>query len=82
MPSYKLTYFNAPARGEVSRMLFNLAGVPFEDKRIAFEEWAAMKKRYMSCFVKIEFNYFFKFTFAVLTTTRKWPNGSFTPAIY
>ena len=44
MPSYKLIYFNLPARGEVSRMLFTLAGVPFEDKRIRFEEWPAMKK--------------------------------------
>ena len=44
MPSYKLLYFNAPARGEVSRMLFTLTGVPFEDKRIELHEWPAMKK--------------------------------------
>jgi len=30
---YKLTYFNARGRGEVSRLLFNVAGVAFEDAR-------------------------------------------------
>ncbi|CAJ0932181.1 unnamed protein product, partial [Mesorhabditis belari] len=43
MPSYKLTYFDVRGRGEVPRQLFALAGVPYEDVRITFEEWAEKK---------------------------------------
>ena len=44
MSKYKLIYFDFAARGEVSRLLFALAGVPFEDKRIDLKEWGVMKK--------------------------------------
>ena len=44
MPSYKLTYFNAPARGWSVQNALQSRWVPFEDKRIEFQEWAAMKK--------------------------------------
>jgi hypothetical protein len=42
---FKLTYFNAKARGELSRYLFALAGVPFEDHRIEFADWPAIKDK-------------------------------------
>ena len=34
MPSYKLTYFNAKGRGEVTRQMFKYKNVEFEDNRI------------------------------------------------
>jgi len=45
MPSYKLTYFNGRGRGEISRMLFAAAGVKFEDVRIEFKDWPALKPK-------------------------------------
>ncbi|XP_060066206.1 glutathione S-transferase 3-like [Ylistrum balloti] len=43
-PKYRLTYFNVRARGELSRLLFNQAGVDFEDVRIEQDKWPALKK--------------------------------------
>uniref|UniRef100_A0AC35TK87 Glutathione transferase n=1 Tax=Rhabditophanes sp. KR3021 TaxID=114890 RepID=A0AC35TK87_9BILA len=46
MPSttnYKFSYFDVYGRGEVCRILFNLAGVKFEDKRYTFAEWPEHK---------------------------------------
>ncbi|XP_045165661.2 glutathione S-transferase-like [Mercenaria mercenaria] len=43
MPSYKLTYFNGRGRGELSRMVFAAAEKKFEDKRIEFSDWPALK---------------------------------------
>lgn len=43
MPKYRLTYFNGRGRAEVTRLMFALAGVEFEDKRIQGEEWPALK---------------------------------------
>lgn len=43
MPSYKLTYFDVRGRGEPTRLIFKAAGVEFEDKRVTFEEWGALK---------------------------------------
>ncbi|GMR38232.1 hypothetical protein PMAYCL1PPCAC_08427, partial [Pristionchus mayeri] len=39
MTKYTLYYFNLRARAEVVRQLFALAGEPFEDVRVTFEEW-------------------------------------------
>ncbi|KAJ8021993.1 S-crystallin SL11 [Holothuria leucospilota] len=49
MPSYKLVYFNFMGLGEPIRMLFQIAGVPFEDVRVPGpygdekEEWEKLK---------------------------------------
>ena len=42
-PKLKLTYFNIKARAEPTRLALHIAGIPFEDKRIAHEEWPALK---------------------------------------
>ncbi|XP_077999205.1 uncharacterized protein LOC144452069 [Glandiceps talaboti] len=43
MPQYKLTYFNAKARAEVTRLIFAAAGVEFEDVRVEFADWPPLK---------------------------------------
>ncbi|CAJ0575007.1 unnamed protein product, partial [Mesorhabditis spiculigera] len=43
MPIYRLTYFDAMGRAEPSRLLFALAEVEFEDKRIAARDWPQVK---------------------------------------
>lgn len=43
MPSYKVIYFDSRGRGELPRLLFHAAGVPFEDVRLTKEEFQAMK---------------------------------------
>jgi prostaglandin-H2 D-isomerase / glutathione transferase len=44
MSKPRLTYFDAPAsRGEECRLAFHLAGVDFEDNRIAGDSWASLK---------------------------------------
>ena len=42
-PKLKLTYFNIKARAEPTRLALHIAGIPFEDKRIAHEDWPALK---------------------------------------
>ncbi|GMR30770.1 hypothetical protein PMAYCL1PPCAC_00965 [Pristionchus mayeri] len=44
MPTIKLIYFDGRGRGESIRQLLKLAQVPFEDCRITFEEWIALKR--------------------------------------
>lgn len=43
MPSIKLTYFNIEAAAEKVRLALVMTGTPFEDSRISFEEWGALK---------------------------------------
>ena len=44
MPNtYKLTYFNLTARAETIRLIFAVGGIKFEDNRIEFSAWGAMK---------------------------------------
>lgn len=39
----KLYYFHLNARAEVTRQMFKLASVEFEDIRYSFEEWGKLK---------------------------------------
>jgi len=43
MPSYKFTYFDLRARGELSRYVFLAAGKDFEDDRVARDDWPTAK---------------------------------------
>ena len=44
MGKYRLIYFDIPGRGEVARLLFVLAGVDFEDRRVdKVKEWPTLK---------------------------------------
>lgn len=44
MSKPRLTYFDAPiSRGEECRLALHLAGVDFEDQRIKFADWPALK---------------------------------------
>jgi len=42
-PSIKLTYFDIEGAGEPVRLALTLAGIPFEDDRIKFPDWPAIK---------------------------------------
>ena len=42
-PKLKLTYFDVRGRGELSRFILHHAGREFEDHRITFAEWPALK---------------------------------------
>jgi glutathione S-transferase len=44
MPKLKLTYFDAPGRAEPVRVALSIAGIPFEDHRVPFPEFAALKQ--------------------------------------
>ncbi|XP_046358264.2 glutathione S-transferase 1-like [Haliotis rufescens] len=43
MPTYRYRYFNARGLGEVSRLLFAIAGKDYEDVRFTSETWPAEK---------------------------------------
>jgi prostaglandin-H2 D-isomerase / glutathione transferase len=43
MPNLKLTYFDAPGRAEPVRIALFIAGIPFEDHRVKFPEFGALK---------------------------------------
>jgi glutathione S-transferase len=43
MPNLQLTYFDSPGRAEPVRIALRMAGVPFEDHRLKFPEFAALK---------------------------------------
>ncbi len=46
MTKPKLTYFDAPiSRGEECRLALHLAGIDFDDVRINFADWSAMKEQ-------------------------------------
>jgi glutathione S-transferase len=44
MPNYKLTYFDFDGgRGEPVRIAFHAGGIPFEDNRLSFADFSAMR---------------------------------------
>lgn len=43
MTKYVLTYFDSRGRAEPIRLVFALAGVPYDDKGVSGDEWAKMK---------------------------------------
>ncbi|XP_063314689.1 hematopoietic prostaglandin D synthase [Pelobates fuscus] len=43
MPTYKLTYFNFKGRAELIRYIFAYKNTEYEDVRIEFSEWPALK---------------------------------------
>ena len=45
MSTYKLHYFNARGRGEISRLIFAAAGQKYEDIRFEREQWPSIKSR-------------------------------------
>jgi glutathione S-transferase len=46
MPELKLTYFDFDGgRGETPRLAMSIGGVPFEDDRVKFGDWKALKPR-------------------------------------
>lgn len=44
MPKIKLTYFNIEAAAEKVRLALVMTGTEFEDNRISFEDWGALKE--------------------------------------
>ncbi|TMW59774.1 hypothetical protein Poli38472_004843 [Pythium oligandrum] len=45
-PKIKLTYFNGAARAESIRLAFYIGNVPFEDVRLSFQEFGALKETF------------------------------------
>jgi glutathione S-transferase len=43
MPQLRLTYFDSPGRAEPVRIALSLGGIEFEDRRLAFPAFAALK---------------------------------------
>lgn len=44
MPTYKLIYFEAKGRAELTRLVFAAGGVKYEDKRIdRIDDWPKVK---------------------------------------
>jgi len=48
-PKYKLTYFDLQGRGEAIRLIFKHANIDFDDHRISFETFGAMKENQTEC---------------------------------
>lgn len=45
MTQLRLTYFDAPGRAEPVRIALALAGLPYEDRRLKYPEFAALKEQ-------------------------------------
>ena len=63
MGKLKLIYFNGRGRGEPARLILAQAGVEYDDERIEFEDWPALKPSKMFCTllffqIKNDMNYY------------------------
>ncbi|MCK6505521.1 glutathione S-transferase family protein [Myxococcota bacterium] len=45
MPQLALTYFDSPGRAEPVRLALRMGGLPFEDRRLSFPEFASARAR-------------------------------------
>lgn len=45
MPQLRLTYFDSPGRAEPLRVALSIAKIPFEDRRLKFPEFVALKQQ-------------------------------------
>lgn len=46
MPKFTLTYFDFDGgRGEVARLALHLGGIAFEDRRVGFKDWEALREQ-------------------------------------
>ncbi|MGH8519718.1 MAG: glutathione S-transferase family protein [Panacagrimonas sp.] len=46
MRKFKLAYFDFDGgRGEVARLALHIGGIPFEDRRVGFKEWEALREQ-------------------------------------
>ena len=57
MGKLKLIYFNGRGRGEPARLILAQAGVEYEDERIEFEDWPALKPSKMFCILLYKESY-------------------------
>lgn len=44
LSNIRFTYFNSRARAELSRSILAVVGVPYEDVRVTYTEWRAIKE--------------------------------------
>ena len=58
--SYKLTYFDARGRGEISRMVMAAAWQKYEDDRVKSEDWPKLKpsKNHILSILLYPYSYF------------------------
>ena len=68
MVQYKLTYFSVRGLGEMSRLILHYANVPFEDVRIAQDDWPNYKDSKKKDNSKVA-KYFFRDTIWSLTSS-------------
>lgn len=57
MPTYKLSYFDVRAYAEPARILFHLAGVPFDDHRFPHGDGTWEKLKDSEFFLQLEVNF-------------------------
>ena len=62
MPHFKLHYFNLRGRGQILRLIFAVADVPFEDYRISPAQWFPEGGLKTSMVIDIEINIYTVYT--------------------
>ena len=59
MPAYRLIYFETRGAAEVSRMVFKVAGIEFEDVRYSQENWPSKKPG--MCIICVAYVFLFQY---------------------